>query len=275
MGSPFVVSFSAQHLSRPEVSFNGALDRLDVEKTMAVFGSTPPAAGTPASAAPPLGPPPLAKLSGTLTLGEMTHPSLTVKDTVIQTNLAELGPDLSAWRGTLSVTTAEGKIRNIPLAKKLSQFLKKDTAEIPFQKISGRFQMARGLLTTDNFLLESKQADLSAKGNVRMTDMEANVALTAILPVGALGGSVGEWASGPDGRPRLSAKVTGPLTDPTLRADISKTAESAAKDLLKKGLEKWGVIPSSSVDKSSSTEKTVDRAVEQGKKALEKFFKRR
>jgi hypothetical protein len=188
---------------------------------------------------------------------------------------AELGPDLSAWRGTLSVTTAEGKIRNIPLAKKLSQFLKKDTAEIPFQKISGRFQMARGLLTTDNFLLESKQADLSAKGNVRMTDMEANVALTAILPVGALGRSVGEWASGPDGRPRLSAKVTGPLTDPTLRADISKTAESAAKDLLKKGLEKWGVIPSSSVDKSSSTEKTVDRAVEQGKKALEKFFKRR
>lgn len=274
MGSPFQTSLAVRKFSRPDVTLNGRLDRLDMDKTLAVFSSTPPAPAAPGTAAAPLGPPPLAKLTGQFLVGELSHRTLWVKDFSLKYALADLGPDLRTARGTVGLATGAGKVRDIPLAQKISQFVKKDTADVPFDKATAQFRLAEGVLSTDDFLLQSRSADLGLKGTVRLTDLDAALSLTAILPAGALGGSVGEWTAGPDGRPRLGATLKGPLTDPTLRPEVSQAAEKAAKDLLKKGLEKWGVLPSS-VDKSSDTDKAVDRAVEQGKKALEKLFKRR
>ncbi|MBI4396705.1 MAG: hypothetical protein HY548_06395, partial [Elusimicrobia bacterium] len=108
----------------------------------------------------------------------------------------------------------------------------------------------QGLLSTQDFIVDSSQADISAKGSVHLVTMMADLRAVFKLPAGAVGGSFGDYFADEDGRPTVEAAIKGPLSDPTITPDLSRAAKKATEDLLKKGLE-------------------------QGQKALEKFFKKK
>ncbi|HNI58036.1 MAG TPA: AsmA-like C-terminal region-containing protein [Elusimicrobiota bacterium] len=204
-------------------------------------------------------------------MGEATHPYYLGKNFQLKGLLTDLGPDLGQLSGALTLSASDGKIRNLPLAEKINKLMKKDAADLTYKTLGGHFKIERGLLTTEDLAVESDQTDLAAKGRVRLTDFDSDLRATVKLPAGSLGGSLGDWSSGPDGRPTLTAKITGPLTDPKISVDLSQAAKNAAKDLLQKSLEKYRKPAEG--DNGGST--AVDKAVDQGLKSLQKLFKKK
>ncbi len=276
MGSPFALSVSARHFARPEITFDGKLDKLDLDALMKVFessGTSKSAAVPAAPAASNIGPPPLAKIDGIFRVGEVSHAYYLGLDFKLRANLTDAGPDLSRLNGTASLSAANGKIRGLPLAAKINKLMRKDAADLTYKTLGGHMKVVNGVLSTDDFAVNSDQTDLFARGRVRLTDYDADLKATVKLPAGSLGGSAGEWTSGPDGRPVLSAKITGPLTDPSIKIDLSQAAQGAAKVFLKKGLEKLGGKTEGS--REGKKNESVDQVVEKGLKSLGDFFKKR
>ncbi|MBL0349450.1 MAG: AsmA family protein [Elusimicrobia bacterium] len=270
LGSPFSLALTARRFSRPELTYDFKLDRLDLAKVQEIFSST---ATTESSAAPagPSGPAPIARAEGSIKIGEATHPYYLGKNFQLKGLLTDLGPDLGQLSGALTLSASDGKIRNLPLAEKINKLMKKDSADLTYKTLGGHLKIDRGLLTTEDLAVESDQTDLSAKGRVRLTDYDSDLRATIKLPAGSLGGSLGDWTSGPDGRPTLTAKITGPLTDPKISVDFSQAAKNAAKDLLQKSLEKYRA-PGAGDNGGSNA---VDKAVDQGLKSLQKLFKKK
>lgn len=270
LGSPFTLALTARRFARPELTYDFKLDRLDLAKLQEIFGSTA-AAESPATPAGPAGPAPIARAEGSIKIGEATHPYYLGKNFQLKGLLTDLGPDLGQLSGALTLSASDGKIRNLPLAEKINKLMKKDAADLTYKTLGGHFKIERGLLTTEDLAVESDQTDLAAKGRVRLTDFDSDLRATVKLPAGSLGGSLGDWSSGPDGRPTLTAKITGPLTDPKISVDLSQAAKNAAKDLLQKSLEKYRKPAEG--DNGGST--AVDKAVDQGLKSLQKLFKKK
>lgn len=270
LGSPFSLALTARHFARPELTYDFKLDRLDLAKVQEIFSSTT-TADSPAAEAGPSGPAPISRAEGSIKIGEATHPYYLGKNFQLKGWLTDLGPDLGKLSGALTLSASDGKIRNLPLAEKINKLMKKDAADLTYKTLGGHLKIDRGLLTTEDLAVESDQTDLAAKGRVRLTDYDSDLRATIKLPAGSLGGSLGDWTSGPDGRPTLTAKITGPLTDPKISVDLSQAAKNAAKDLLQKSLEKYRT-PGASDNGGSSA---VDKAVDQGLKSLQKLFKKK
>jgi hypothetical protein len=234
-GEPLTVSFKAKNAGNPELEMEGSLAALDLGKLMAVFAGTAtttassPAAPRASAAAPPL----LTKTAGHFRIGTVTHPSYVGKNFSLTWNLANVGTDFSRLNGTAQLTAADGKIHNLPLADKINNLLGKNAADITYSRMGGSFQITRGVLNTQDFAIDSSQADIAARGTVNLADTTADMRAVFRLPAGSVGGSAEEWFADADGRPTVEATIKGLLSDPTIRPDLSKAAKRAVETLLK------------------------------------------
>jgi uncharacterized protein involved in outer membrane biogenesis len=313
-GSALSLKARVKNFDRPDIWLEGSLDHLDAGALMAAFFSTAPASGTsaapaapkpggppaesrPASAAPAgkpagaaspsasAGPPPMARAAGTLRLGSVTHPKYLGRQFKMTFDLTDLGPDMGKANGTADFSAADGKIHNLPLAAKINKFVKKDDVEITYRAISGSFRVTNGVLDTQDFTVDSSQTDILAKGKVALATMVADMRLVVKLPEGALGGFLGESVTGADGRPTLELIARGPLSDPDIKPDVAKAGKQLFQKGLEKGLEKFlkrsdgaGDVRDSTGTEGAAPEepkKPVDRAVKEGLKDLEDFFRKR
>jgi hypothetical protein len=273
-GEALALKASVRHFARPEVSLEGSLAALDLGKLQTVFASTATAGGAAAPAKPAAGPAPLAKARGSFKIGAVSHPYYLGKNFAFAWDLSDVGPALSLLSGTAQIAAADGRIRNLPLADKINALTKKSSGDLTYSRIGGHMTIARGVLNTQDFLVDSDQADISAKGTVNLDDKVADLKAVFKLAKGAVGGSTGEWFAGEDGRVTLEASITGPLTDPVIRPDLSKAAARAAKSLLQKQLQKalggGGDQPAN--DGAPSSQQKLE---EQGQKLLRNLFKKK
>lgn len=283
-GSDLTLKAKVKNFARPDVWCEGNLASFDAGALMsapaAPASPTPPAVDSPA---PPPGGAPLARTAGTFRLVQVTHPQYDGRDFRLTWDLTEVGPDMSRSNGTAELTAADGRIHDVPIAAKLNKLLKKDTSEIPYEKMSGHFQVTQGVLATPDFTVTGDSMDILAQGTVSLVTLVADLRAVLKLPAGSVGGSASDWFAGEDGRPTLEATLKGPVTDPSIQVDLAKAAKRAAEDALRKGLEKLkrsygsGEAPAEGAAAPAPTEREqqIDKALEKGQKALDKLFKKR
>jgi hypothetical protein len=282
-GSPFTLSGRIDHFDRPTVSLDGQWDRMEVEKLLKVFSpgtapSPPPPAPSASTKNPPPPPAPIAHTSGKFRIGEIVHPHYVGQDFHFNWNFANVGPNLTVLSGTATVTAASGKIKDVPVAKKINKLMNREGSDIAYNKLTGVFLVTGGIAEIKSFLLNSEQTDFSAKGHVRLGDMESDLRLMLKLPPGSVRGSVGNWITADDGRPTIEAALNGPLPDPKVKVDYRDTVRRAAQDILKKTLGGWKGKPDSPVPSphtDSSPAPPEDPLQDLGRNALEKLFKKK
>lgn len=238
-GSPFRLTGRIKHVrKRPDVFLDGDWEKMDVEKVLKIFSSSAPTgSSTTASKEPVLAP--LARAEGVFRIGEIVHPHYRGRDFQFNWNFTDAGPNLSLLSGTATVTAASGEIINVPVAKKINGLLDRDGSDLGYKRLAGEFLVERGLARIPAFTLNSDQTDFSARGHVRLGDMESDLELVLKLPAGSVRGSVGQWMTAADGRPTIEARLKGPLRDPKVKVDYRDTVKRAAQDILKKTLGGW------------------------------------
>jgi hypothetical protein len=280
-GSDFSVKARVENFERPSVTLEGELAQLDVGALMKAVEKPGAAGGGGPAAAPPAvpGPAPVAHTRGTFRVGSIVHPNYTGRRFRFIWELSEVGPDMGRAGGTAEFSAADGKIHDLPLAAKLNKLIKRDASEIPYDSMSAHFTITRGVLETPDFTAKGPYADMTAAGTVHLVTLMADLRLVVKIPEGSVGGSAAEWFAGEDGRPTLEATVRGPVSDPAIQVDLSKAAKRAAEEAARKGLEKlkekFGGPSEGSGEEPTKQEKQIDKAVEEGKKALDKIFKRK
>ncbi len=277
-GETLSLKASVRNFARPDVTVDGNLASLDLGKLQAAFASTAPATAAPAAPSAPAGPPPIAKAKGSFKIGSLTHPYYLGKDFALTWDLTDLGPDLSRLNGTAKLSASDGKIRNLPLAAKINALLKRDAADITYAKLGGNVKITRGVLDTQDFAVDSDQADFSAKGSVNLADTVADLRLTAKLAKGAVGGSAEEWFTDDDGRVTVDFVIKGPLAKAVPVPDLRKAGAKAAKSLLKKYLggaaAPAGSAPAPSADGGGS-QTPQQKINDAAQKALRNFLKKK
>ncbi len=308
-GSPFTLTGKIDHFDRPTIDLEGRWDRLEIEKLLKAFSTTappskpissPPAKGArsgapptevrgraaaPGNNSPGIPPAPVAAAMGNFRIGEIVHPHYLGRDFQFKWNLTNVGTNLSLLSGDASVTAASGEIKNIPVAKKINKLMDRDDSTIAYKKLAGTFSVTQGRTDVQSFVLNSDQTDFSARGHVRLGDLESDLRLMLKLPPGSVRGSVGHWMTAEDGRPTIEASLKGPLGDPKVKVDYRDTVRRAAKDLLNKTLGGWKGKPDRpspvTAPKESSPESEVapDTDVqkeleEMGRRSLEKIFRK-
>lgn len=273
-GEAFSLKMFIKHLNRPEVDLEGTLSALDLGKLQAAFTSTAPAAGG-SSAPPAVGPPPLARTQGSFRLGAAVHPNYVGKDFRLAWNLANVGPDLSKLNGTVQLSAADGRIHDLPLADKINALLKRDAADITYSKLGGHMVITNGVLSTQDFAIDSQQMDIAAQGKVNLVDMQSDLRAVFKLAPGAVRGAMESYFADENGRVTVEASIQGPLTNPTIRPDLSKAAATAAKktvdSLLKKALGGKGTPSDPNAPATDPNQQLEDAA----KKALQNIFKKK
>lgn len=305
-GSALKIKSKLANFAKPDLFLEGQVDHIDAGLLLQALmspaalaqpagapskaapaspaGSSMPVGKSGSSAAKPSQPAPatvLAKTAGSLKIGSVGHPHFTGKNFLLTWNLTQVGADMSRAGGAADFSAADGKIYDLPLAKKINALLNKDVSDITYQKIKGHFQVAQGVLETRDFTVDSSQTDILTQGRVALGPMTADLKTQIKLPTGALGGDAGQWFAGEDGRPTLEISLKGPLADPAVSINANKALKNAAEQYLKKGLQKLFNVPEESsapVENSNQSappkKAPADKAIEKGLKSLDKLFKK-
>lgn len=191
------------------------------------------------------------KCSGKITVDKVLHPRLEAQSANASWNLSGITPDLNKLSGALQVGMGEGKMQKVPVLSFIAPILRTDPSMLAFSKLGGNFTITQGIAKTDDFQVNSPVVDLFAKGTLSLPkNLPEEMMLTAKLPAGSIGGSVGEFLTDEAGRPTFVFKMKGSWK-PTL--DTSLVTKKATEELKKKGTE---ILK------------------EEGKKLLEGFFGR-
>ena len=123
-----------------------------------------------------------------------------------------------------------------------------------FTRMNGTAAISGGSARTDDFQVNSPVADVYARGAVDLAKMLPDMALTAKLPKGSIGGAVGELSNDAEGRPTFVFKMKGSWKPVFDSSQVQKKALEKAKEEIKT--------------------KAADIIQNEGKKLLEGLFKR-
>ncbi|MFA6317836.1 MAG: AsmA-like C-terminal region-containing protein [Elusimicrobiota bacterium] len=225
---------------KPRVSFDGTLDRLDLER---ILESRAPAASGPgrAPAAGPAGPgrkPPVPMaLQGTFQIGEVLHPLFSARDLKLEWDLHDATKDLAEINGASTVTIASGRFRSLDALCSRSDVAKvllfpllaiqqvqrlpglnalPDMTDVAFTRIRGAYAFRDGVMEVRECRLSSLTLDIDVTGTADFhgdaLDLQTTVRVLK-LPVPLKFGISGTLRR-PKVRLNPVASVLSPIIDP-------------------------------------------------------------
>ncbi|OGR87275.1 MAG: hypothetical protein A3A86_01100 [Elusimicrobia bacterium RIFCSPLOWO2_01_FULL_60_11] len=194
------------------------------------------------------------KSQGNMTVGSLADPRFEAQNVEAAWDMSDLAGGLGKMSGTVKLTTGGGRIKNIPLLSAIAPILHTDPSVLAFTRMSGNTAISDGFARTDDFQVNSPVADVYARGAVGLAKMLPDMALTAKLPKGSIGGAVGELSNDAEGRPTFVFKMKGSWKPVFDSSQVQKKALEKAKEEIKT--------------------KAADIIQNEGKKLLEGLFKR-
>ncbi|OGR85496.1 MAG: hypothetical protein A2901_05085 [Elusimicrobia bacterium RIFCSPLOWO2_01_FULL_54_10] len=234
--SDFEIISTVKDFSNPDITLDANFNTLDLGMFVSDAKKGEPA--KPASAfqsaktAPYKGP--VMKCRGSVKIAKVLYPKFEGQNAQADWKLTGITPVLDKLDGTAKFEMKDGKIKNIPLLASIAPILRTDPSALAFTRMGGTMNFAKGTAKTDDFKINSPAADITAQGTVYLPTSIPDMVLTAKLPKGSLGGTLGEFSNDAEGRPTFAFKLKGNWK-PVL--DTSKAAEKAKQEVQKKATE--------------------------------------
>jgi uncharacterized protein involved in outer membrane biogenesis len=255
-GGDFKLKIAAANSAAPTLTVSGWLSLLDLGALQKLSGGASPSAqaSAPAAAPAPAQAPagskgsaaakhtaaagPALKTSGDITVDKTTHPNFQCGKMTLTWNLTGVTPDMKGLSGTAKLAVGAGQTTDIlsfaaargglvramvvPLeaiqkarALHIPGFSPPDMQNIPFTKIIGNYSAARGVIAMQPFQFDSPALGMTTTGTV---DMGAQTANLKVVTKSTLG--------------EIDLAITGPLSDPSVRPNVSQQIQSTGKQLL-------------------------------------------
>ncbi len=252
-GGDFTLTMKARNFSRLELELYGTLSSLDAGKLISILPSTGTAGFGPAF-------PTMTRTKGSFRIGSLVHPRFFAKDFSPAWDLTGLGPDLSRLNGDLRLTTGEGRLQGTALAKRINKVLGDDGDALAFSRLDGSFTAAQGVLDAKDFTADTNQSHIDVQGTLNLATLNSDLRVTFKLPPGKVKSSAGNLIADREGHVSVGVLIKGPLTDPTVRTDLTGAAGNAAGNLINKSM--------------SGEESLRQRISDEGKKALDTILKK-
>jgi len=229
----FEIATTIKNLSRPDISLTAKLSPLNLDLFLAedekskTKGSKETAAKSGKTG--PDGPP--MSLRGKIEIKKILYSKFEGNNAVAHWNLTGVTPSLKKINGKADFKMVNGKIKNIPLLKKIAPILKIDPSGLAFTKMSGNLVFKKGTATTKDFIVLSPVANLIAIGDIYLPTNNPNLTLTAKLPKGTVGGTLGQFTNDSKGRPTFKFILKDSWTP---KLDMTQIKQQAKKEIKKK-----------------------------------------
>lgn len=252
----FKITASVKNFKAPDIYLDADFKTLDLgmflnDSKGAEKGKPQPApsgSGSKPGAKSP--PPPEMKVTGKINIDKVVYTKFDGSNVKADWRLTGVTPTLEKLNGLVNVNVGQGKIHNIPLLAALAPVLRMDpSGGMVYTRMGGKFAIAQGTARTDDFQVNSPNADIYAKGSVNLPQSVPDMTITAKLPKDALGGTLGDFTNDADGRATFVFKLKGDWK-PSL--DTSMAQKRATEEIKKKA---------------------TDLLQNEGKKLLEGIFK--
>jgi hypothetical protein len=202
----------------PELRLTGRIDALDVAEVLKASGS--PGGGL------------TGRLAGTVSLAADGADADTV---------------LRGAHGTIDAAISNGSMPNLDMVRTIVLAFGKPSGAPPrrsgsaFSRLGGAFALARGVVTSENLAMDSRDFDMRGRGTVRLATGEvaarADVILSKELTAQA-GTDLRRYAQ-QDGRIVLPATIGGTLEHPAVSIDIAAATSRAVENELKRRASSW------------------------------------
>ncbi|MBI2119799.1 MAG: AsmA family protein [Elusimicrobia bacterium] len=253
--SEFQIKSSVENFLKPELTLTAHLGALDLGMFMTEKkkgAENKEAAQKETTPAPPYKGPEI-KAKGKVTIGKIVYTKFEGQNNSFEWNLTKITPLLDKCSGAFKFEMNQGKIKNVPLLNALDPFLKIDPNSFSYSRMGGHWDVQQGTAKTEDMEVLSPSIDLFAKGALHLPTKKPDMTLTAKLPKGSLGGSVGEFSSDKEGRPTFVFKLKNDWKPSLDASHVQKQVVEKAKEEIKK--------------------KASDLLQKEGKKLLEGLFK--
>lgn len=249
-GAPFTGSFSvADAFVHPKVRFTLDLASLSLPELPASAAAPAPGTGKAAAPAAPF----YADVSGSVSLGAVTHPNFSCGKVSARLDLKNVSPDMRRLSGTASFETGPGKLSGLyklaqehkaakvalyPLLalQKASRLVKTlrlpDFDNVDFDSIRGAYTFSDGLMRLDKSLFTAPVADVSSSGSIDLPDekldMKTSVRLKAASGV-RMGAPVSMLIGGTFDQPSVKLDLKSLVEQPAVKDAVEKLAPKAEK----------------------------------------------
>ncbi len=235
----FKITAGAKNFKNPDVTLNADFGALDLgmflgdgKKAETKPAESKPASGQPAGGSASKQPQPEMKAQGRITIAKVTYTKFDGQKLEAIWRLTGVTPTMEKLNGQLEVQIGQGKIHNIPLLQILAPFLNTDASGgMVYSRIGGHWNILNGLARTDDFQVNSPNADIFAKGTVYLPKSSPDMSLTVKLPKGSVGGTLGQISNDADGRATLTFKMK---DDWKPKLDASAVTKQATEEIKKK-----------------------------------------
>jgi len=252
--SDFEIKASVKDFARPNISLDVSIKTLDLGMFMSDSDKKEEPKSPPSTVKPEPYKGPVISSKGQIKIEQILCSKFSGRDTQAVWTLSGITPLLNQINGTANFEMKNGKIHKIPLLSALAPVLRTDPSALAFTRMSGSANISKGIAKTNDFKIESPVADIFAQGTLDLPTNSPDMLLTARLPKGSIGGTVGELANDALGRPTFVFKMKGGWKPTLDTSQVKKKVLEKAKEEIKT--------------------KAVEVLQNEGKKLLEGLFKR-
>ena len=171
---------------------------------------------------------------GKLTVSKFLYTKFEGEKLSASWSLSGATPNCDKLDGKVTVESKQGKIFDMPILKVLAPILKTDPSSFGYSYLGGNWNVTKGLARTEDFKVLSAACDLFLKGSLSLPNKAPDLTITAKLPKGSLGGTLGDLSTDSEGRPTFIFLIKNSWKPALDTSQVKTKAVEKAKEEIKK-----------------------------------------